>query len=224
MVASLQLANRSSIPLPQAAWAVSPVSVLQAAIEVNDLLGRAAVTYSRLLDFYEIIDMRMLSGLIGEMFVDQLARREPDLEKNPNLDGYPDLCDTSAIVDRIPAAAYLHFTDGGLEVKNTFGSKRSGTDIAPRHTRRDHINRRLTWKAHHRSTNYLLALQSDYLDKVPQIVRGFFSDTLAEDDWSHKAQPKKGSAMTSFCQTQASAYTKLTAWTVFGDPQYLNQS
>ena len=116
---------------------------------------------------------------------------------------------------------FLHYSDGGLEVKNTFGSKRTGMDLMPRHTRQGSINRRLVWKAHHRLTNYLIALQSDYLDRVPQIVRCFFSHTLSKDDWRKKAQPKEGSTMTSFTELYASGYKKLSSWVVFSDERYL---
>jgi len=198
--------------------------LLEAATEVNDRLINADTAHAGKLDFFDLIDMRMLSGLIGEMFVDSLASREPRLRKNPNLDGYPDLCDVSNKKTDLPIEAYLDFPDGGLEVKNTFGTKTSGADLAPRQTRHRSIQKRLTWKAHHQFTNHLVALQTDYIDRTPQIVRGFFANDLTTEDWSTRAEPKPGSAMTSFCQTLSSAHRKLIEQTVFGRPSYLENS
>lgn len=168
------------------------------------------------LDLYEIIDLRMLSGMIGEMFTAEVCQLNNDLLKNPNIDGYPDLCDVSSAgqkqkVESFSLDKFLAYEHGGFEVKNTFGVKKSKTHIVPRGCRINSIQKRLVWKAHHRETNNLIALHSDYVDRVPQIVACFYSDQLTEDDWSVKQQPKKGSTMTSFCQTTPSAFNKLKA-------------
>ena len=115
---------------------------------------------------------------------------------------------------------YLAFPDGGLEVKNTFGVKRRGADLAQRQTRTGLIQKRLVWKAHHRMTNNLVGLHSDYIDGTPQIVAGYFASDLTVDDWTEKQQPKVGSTMTSFCQTRSSAFTKLSDGILFIHPSY----
>lgn len=205
------------------------ISLVRGTIEVADLVAAANDTNKRLvgsqksignLDLYDIIDLRMLSGLIGELYTDSLAEREPRLIKNPNIDGYPDLCDISDTQRNYSADEYIAFPDGGLEVKNTFGVKRSGVEVGHRATRAGLVQKTLVWKAHHRTTNRLIALRSDYIDRIPQIVAGYFADNLTPDDWTEKQQPKPGSTMTSFCQTRPSAFGKLQDGLMFVHPKY----
>jgi len=182
---------------------------------VNNALKTAGSPVDGLtLDLYDVIDLRMLSGLIGEMFVSELCRICPALTKNPNIDGYPDLLDVStemskAAIKTLRQEDYLRYPFGGLEVKNTFGVKKSKAEIPHRHTRLSNIQKTLVWKAHHRDTNNLIGLQSDYIDTIPQIVALFYSNTLEPSDWTIKQQPREGSTMTSFCQTQNSAFRKM---------------
>lgn len=182
---------------------------------VNQSLKKAGLPIEGLsLDLYDVIDLRMLSGLIGEMFVSELCRVCPVLKKNPNIDGYPDLLDVSsaesqAAITTLRQEDYIKFAFGGLEVKNTFGVKKPKANIPHRSSRLSKIQRNLVWKAHHRETNNLIGLQSDYIDKVPQIIALFYSNTLEPADWTMKQQPTEGSTMTSFCQTQNSAFRKM---------------
>ena len=193
----------------------------EAAIRVNSRLSSIlSSTGTVRLDLYEIIDLRMLSGLIGEMFSVELSRLDGRLLKNPNIDGYPDLCDISKpgkqeMVNSYSMDQFIAYDDGGFEVKNTFGMKKQNKYIAPRKTRLHDIQRKLVWKAHHRKTNHLIAIHSDYIDKIPQIIAGFYSDNLTETDWTEKQQPKEGSTMTSFCQTTQSAFEKLKSGLIF---------
>ena len=198
-------------------------------IEIAEFAGAANDTNKRLvgsqrsignLDLYDIIDLRMLSGLLGELYVDALAKRDPRLTKNPNIDGYPDLCDMSATQRNYSPDEFIAFPDGGLEVKNTFGVKRPGAEIGNRASRDGLVQKTLVWKAHHRETNRLIALRSDYVDRIPQIVAGYFADNLTPNDWTEKQQPKLGSTMTSFCQTRPSAFKKLRDGMIFRHPEY----
>ena len=148
------------------------------------------------------------------MLSTEICKLEKRLYKNPNIDGYPDLCDisrpgTAALVKTLSLSNFLSYDDGGFEVKNTFGVKKQNTHIAAREVRLLKIQKRLVWKAHHRETNNLIAIHSDYIDGIPQIIAGFFSDKLTEVDWTAKQQPKDGSTMTSFCQTTPEAFEKL---------------
>ena len=192
-------------------WDLRADYVASAALAVNQRLIEAGTQDGSMsLDLYQIIDLRMLSGLIGELFSAEICRLEPRLIKNPNIDGYPDLCDVSSSVHggRGPAD-FLKYRHGGFEVKNTFGVKKGNSNLAARDTRLMKINRSLVWKAHHRETNFLIALHSDYIERVPQILAGFYSSDLNECDWTVKQQPKVGSTMTSFCQSTQSAFEKL---------------
>jgi hypothetical protein len=190
-------------------------ALAQAVNQVNHRLWAAACLGSTgAIDLYQIIDLRMLSGLMGEMVQAELCKSEKRIIKNPNIDGYPDLCDISLDEDSEFAkgadlSAFLNFRGGGLEVKNTFGVKKQGTAVAPRDQRIGKIARRLVWKAHHRQTDRLIALHSDYAERIPQIIAGYYSDCLEPGDWTAKQNPREGSTMTSFCQTTHSAFEKL---------------
>lgn len=195
--------------------------VVSAAKNVNQKLkGATKSNLIKNLDVYEIIDLRMLSGMIGEMLSTEICNLDGRLIKNPNIDGYPDLCDIS--LPRIKRESltynldeYLSYKYGGFEVKNTFGVKKPGVHIQNRKMRLPYIQRKLVWKAHHRETNHLIALHSDYIDGIPQIVAGYYSGDLSEKDWTIKQQPKEGSTMTSFCQTTTSAFSKLKSGIIF---------
>ncbi len=189
--------------------------LMQAATNVNRKLTAALNGINGVdLDLYEIIDLRMLSGLMGEMFTNEISKLDCRLIKNPNIDGYPDLCDISRngqaeAVKYFSLNDFIAYCDGGLEVKNTFGLKKANTHIIARESRISNIQNKLVWKAHHRQTNNLLAIHSDYVKRIPQIIAVFYSDQLTTDDWTVKQQPKVGSTMTSFCQTTPNAFLKL---------------
>lgn len=212
-----------------------PIALLaEAAENVNAKLRSAIAPKSEIhLDLYEIIDLRMLSGLMGEMFSTEVCRLDRRILKNPNIDGYPDLCDISKPgqrekIEKFNMDRFLAYDDGGFEVKNTFGVKKANTHITPRTTRLQKIQKTLVWKAHHRETNHIIAIHSDYVDRIPQIIAGFYSDELTENDWTVKQQPKEGSTMTSFCQTTPSAFVKLKRGLKFymqgiGHEQFLSQ-
>lgn len=169
------------------------------------------------LNIFEVIDFRMLSALIGEVLVTDLADHDARFQKNPNIDGYPDLLNVSRAkyrqdVDRWRAtqlSAFIKYPHGGIEIKNTFGTKKGGTEVPPGGVRVGKINAKLDWKAHHRYTNNLLALFSDYVDRCPQISAVMFCACLEESDWKEKQNPKGGSTMTSFCVTETSGWTKV---------------
>jgi hypothetical protein len=59
----------------------------------------------------------------------------------------------------------LDYKYGGIEIKNTFGTKKSGSPILMGDQRINYINNKLDWKAHHQKTNHLLALFSDYYNR-----------------------------------------------------------
>jgi len=212
---TLHICSQTSLPLQSGSISIDVF--VKAATNVNERLRAATATTGKVkLDLYEIIDLRMLSGLMGEMFSAEVCRLDDRLMKNPNIDGYPDLCDVSMPgqrerVAKLSLEKFLAYEHGGFEVKNTFGVKKSNTHILARASRIQRIQKKLVWKAHHRETNNLFAIHSDYVDSIPQVVAGFYSDNLTEDDWTVKQQPKDGSTMTSFCQTTPSAFEKLKA-------------
>jgi len=223
MISYMSLTLKTSSPISLTGFDLG-VELIQGAItltnqRLTDLsIGDEAVS----LELYKIIDLRMLSGLIGELFVSNLSDVVPVLFKNPSIDGYPDLLNLSSVeaLNQYQSGSldvYLNFPSGGIEVKNTFGVKKTGITYSDRDTRFSKaesgiswkIQRTLVWKAHHRETNHLLALHSDYVNQIPQIIGCFYSDELDPEDWSVKQQPKVGSTMTSFCATRPTAFAKL---------------
>lgn len=195
------------------------VSEIRDAVDaVNSTLRQLADTTSSIaFNIFEVLDFRMLSGMVGESLVSALATMIPALDRNPSIDGYPDLLDVSKPEYQSDVArwresnmrefiAYLH---GGIEVKNTFGTKKAKSNLLPGEQRIERVNKKLDWKAHHRSTNHLLASLSDFVDECPQIVAVMYSDELTEEDWAVKQNPKEGSTMTSFSVIKASGCEKL---------------
>jgi hypothetical protein len=223
LVASMSLVPMTCNPIALDGLDVDSPSILSAIESTNRVLadlskGGGSVS----LELYKIIDLRMLSGLVGELFVSELSKTIPQLQKNPWIDGYPDLLNTASdqgLIEFQKASidSYLNFPFGGIEVKNTFGVKKTGINFQDRETRfvkattgrSWKIQKNLVWKAHHQETNNLIALHSDYINKIPQIIGCFYSDELEPEDWSIKQQPKEGSTMTSFSATKPSAFAKL---------------
>ena len=184
------------------------------------------------LDVFEVLDLRMTSGFVGEALVAELGEGDTGLERNPSNQGYPDLMNASRPEYRTDIArwkaedmnAFVRYRHGGIEVKDTFGTKKAGSCLAQGHTRIGKINGKLEWKAHHRYTNSLLALFSDFFDGCPEIVAVMYSGALSEEDWMEKQNPREGSAMTSFTVTKASGWNKLRAGLKLcrDDPRYLS--
>lgn len=222
----MNLAQNRQVDLKLNSGTVTVELLMKAAEKVNTHLVNAGRPIDGLdLDLYDIIDLRMLSGLIGEIYANEVSSLQSDLARNPDIDGYPDILDLSGLelqgdLSSFTKQDFLKFPHGGLEVKNTFGVKKSKSVWAERECRSAHIQKVLVWKAHHRQTNNLIALQSDYINRIPQIVAGFFADDLQENDWTEKQDPKEGSTMTSFCQTTRGAFEKLTRGLMFSNPQF----
>jgi len=204
----------------------TPIKLSDFSLPISDIIKAVESTNAKIdhihsktmemdLDVFDVIDFRVLSGVIGETFVSELSLICPELIKNPHIDGYPDLLQVSndEMVDYFNSCTnqdFIKYKFGGLEVKNTFGTKKSGSDITQGDSRIEYINKKLDWKAHHQKTNNLIALYSDYFENKPKIAAVFYSDTLSEDDWSNVQRPKAGSAMTSFSCINRDGFNKIT--------------
>lgn len=218
----------------------APILLSDSAISISDVLRAIESTNQKLrsisdftkslsLDIFKVLDLRTLSGAVGETFVGEMSEIIPGLKKNPSIDGYPDLvqCVTPEMLTYYNSYASQDskesFQFGGIEVKNTFGYKKSGIDLFDGEQRIDRINKRLEWKAHHQKTNHLLGLYSDYINGYPAIVAAFYSDCLSPDDWSVRAEPQGNSAMTSFSTLLTPGYKKMLSGIkiCLDDPQYL---
>ncbi len=195
------------------------VEGIRAAIELTNRKLRSISDSTRKLslDIFNVLDLRTLSGAVGETFVGEMASVCPSLRKNPSIDGYPDLVQYATPEMRDYFDYYASqdskepFKYGGIEVKDTFGYKKPGIDLFNGEQRIGRIKDRLEWKAHHQKTNHLLGLYSDYIDGYPTIVAAFYSDQLVPSDWTVRAEPKEDSAMTSFSTLQKSGFEKMKA-------------
>lgn len=189
--------------------------IFNALLSTNKVLHKIYTETENLhLNIFEVIDFRVFSGMIGEIFSQELESINNNLIKNPFISGYPDLLQVSSknmitYYKNCNNNDLLNFKFGGLEVKNTFGTKKSGHDTLMGDKRIYSINKKLDWKAHHRNTNFLIGLLSDYIDGIPQIVALCYCDTLTIDDWNKKQNPKGNSAMTSFSTISPTGYSKM---------------
>ena len=197
---------------------ISTEQVLDAINTVNTKLRElSAKTEALALNIFTVIDFRMLSGMIGEMLVSELATINTNIRKNPNIDGYPDLVNVSTSKFRTDfdkwkdadLSKFIKYPYGGLEIKNTFGTKKNGVSLLNSEERITKISNKPDWKAHHGYTNNLLAIFSDFTSGVPQILCALYSDRLNEDDWTVKQNPGIDSTMTSFCVIKRSGWEKL---------------
>lgn len=221
----------SDEPIPLSHTSVSISVVLQAVESTNSKLRSIADSTRKMaLDIFQVLDLRTLSGTVGETFVGEMANCCPVLRKNPSIDGYPDLvqCTTDEMLAYFNEYASQDskepFRFGGIEVKDTFGYKKQGIDLFDGEQRIGRINKRLEWKAHHQKTNHLLGLYSDYIDGYPTIVAAFYSDQLVPSDWTVRAEPKGDSAMTSFSTLQKTGFEKMKSGIriCLDDPKYLS--
>jgi hypothetical protein len=169
--------------------------------------------YSFEINIFQLLGMRNLSALIGEVFATCLIQENIDLcKKNPHQDGYPDilLMDTLGLEswnqieylrDKAP---FSPFKTGGFEVKATCGSTPTPKICKSNGCMKPEIgDQRITmihgydWKAHHRETNNLFGIFWDFLDGKPTIVAVFYSNNLTEKDWGKIIKPKKDGGRTT---------------------------
>ncbi|MCX0354880.1 hypothetical protein LI064_10190 [Clostridium perfringens] len=189
--------------------------ILKALINTNKLLNKIYYETENLgLNVFKVVDFRVFSGMIGEMFSKELESINCNLIKNPYISGYPDLLQVSTdemyeYYKNCNNENLIKFKFGGVEVKNTFGTKKSKCNVLMGEKRILSINSKLDWKAHHRETNFLLGLLSDYINGIPQIVSICYCDELTIDDWNKKQNPKGDSAMTSFSAISPKGYRKM---------------
>ncbi|MDA9052945.1 hypothetical protein N9H65_02410 [Planktomarina temperata] len=209
--------NENAIYL-DASLSLTPTQVLKAVSNVNTNLKKLqAATKSQVIDIFEVLDFRMLSGLVGETLITELSKIHSKFIKNPNIDGYPDLCairDDDAFRkfrewEKNDQNQFIKFPFGGVEIKNTFGTKKGNSTIEPRSQRILGVNKKPDWKAHHNYTNNLLAIMSDFINGTPQITMAFYSSKLTSEDWRSKQNPKPGSTMTSFSVIKNTGWLKL---------------
>ncbi len=224
---------------------LSPQDVVKAMNYANTALKELSDSTKRFdINIFEALGMRNLSGLIGEYFARSVMQvSNGKLVSNLHQDGYPDLL----LVDTADKKKYFrslytqkdgkkypvdkeHFSPfkyGGIEVKATCGSTPPANKIAKPLIGEQRV-RLLTsfdWKAHHRTTNNLLAVLWDFIDELPTYVAAFYQNQLVVDDWGKIVHPKEdGGRTTSVSIMKGSGVKKMCGnWVaVLNDDAYIN--
>jgi hypothetical protein len=223
---ALKILNNDPIKLGN--LVVSSNQLLCATENTNKKIREVGLSHDGI-NLFDIIDFRVFSGMIGELFAKELSVIHGKLLKNPNLNGYPDLLNVyeTEYLNHFNTCIqrdFLSFKYGGLEVKNSFGTKKAKSNVVNGNQRIVFINSKIDWKAHHQETNNLIGLLSDYIDGVPQIVALCYSDKLGKEDWNNVQTPKKESAMTSFTTITQGGFRKMknNIKLCYDDITYLN--
>jgi len=163
---------------------------------------------------YDLLQMRNLSAFVGAAFCQELANVSDGLLRlNPHQDGYPDLLLMDSDGQKLwveldgqhrEKEPFSPFNTGGIEVKATCGDVPSARSLTAKGAGKPEIGdnridliKNLNWKAHHRETNYLIALQWDFLESVPAIVAVLYSKHLDETDWGKIVSPRAGGGRTT---------------------------
>ncbi len=185
--------------------------------EVIELIYDLTLLYD--VNFFEILGMRNLSSFVGELFARELQKaHDKVLIKNPNQDGYPDLCaltnegkeyicknldkDGKPLPNKDLWSPYPF---GGIEVKATCGNTPAAAIKAKPLIGEARLPILLSaeWKAHHQQTQILLGLFWDFVDGIPTILAAFFRNdldtTVGKDnkDWAPTVRPKDGGSRTT---------------------------
>ena len=189
-----------------------PISIIESALEKTNAVFHDLTEVAPYV--YELLGMRNLSAFVGAAFARELQDASGGLLMlNPHQDGYPDLLllDTIGKKEFNKVKSRLHakepfspFPSGGIEIKATVGDVPSEKQLAAKglgkpqigETRVDLITG-ISWKAHHRETNNLLAIIWDFKEAIPAIMVVTYSSDLEEDDWGKIVQPKVGGGRTT---------------------------
>ncbi len=196
------------------------------------------------INIFETLGMRNLSGMVGEYFARSVMRiSKGRLQSNLHQDGYPDLLLTDTEDKKeyfktlyteekgkkypISKEVFSPYKYGGIEIKATCGSTPPASKGLAKplvgEQRVSSINS-FDWKAHHRTTNHLLAILWDFIDGNPTIVACFYQNQLEVDDWGKIVQPHDGGGRTtSVSIMQKSGIQKMCkGWVaVIDDPAYI---
>ena len=196
---------------------LTPQEVVEAMNYANTALKELSDTTMRFdINIFEALGMRNLSGMIGEYFARSVMKiSKGKLESNLHQDGYPDLLlvDTPEKKEHfnklyteidgkrypIDKGSFSPFMYGGIEVKSTCGSTPPASKV-PKPLigeQRVKLVNSFDWKAHHRTTNHLLAVLWDFIDGLPTYVAAFYQDNLKIEDWGKIVKPKEGGGRTT---------------------------
>lgn len=201
-------------------WSLDVETVRDCMVASNtaiELIHDMSLMYG--IGLFESLGMRNLSSFIGELFVKEMQLAHTDyLMRNPNQDGYPDLCaltpeaqvcikglrDAKGLL-KLDKIHWSPFPYGGLEVKATCGNTPPASKQAKPLIGDSRLPTMVSaeWKAHHQLTQKLLGILWDFLDGLPTILATFYRNDLdtrsgAENrDWGAIIHPKEGGGRTT---------------------------
>lgn len=157
---------------------VTSQNVLEATLATNAILEALPM------NIYSTIDYKAQSGLIGAIYVLELANRIGAIP-NPIEKGYPDIVPAEAIKSN---ESTLRNYPTGLEVKSTFGNATTGADRTPGVARIESLAS-ITWQAHHSEGEQLMGITWDYVGGTqghpapPSITGIFYAGNITVNDW-----------------------------------------
>lgn len=201
------------------------VEAISLANDALKTLNDTTLTFD--INIFETLGLRNLSGLVGEYFSRCVMKvSNGKLYNNLHQDGYPDL----VLIDTEEKKRYfdsIHITVngkknplskelfspykyGGIEIKATCGSTPPASKCPKPMIGEQRIEKinSFDWKAHHRSTNNLLAILWDFINNVPTIVAAFYQSGLTPDDWGNIVQPRTDGGRTTSVSIMKSSGVK----------------
>ena len=200
-------------------WELDPATVhvaVKAANLAMELVHDLSLLYG--IELFQTLGLRNLSSFVGEVLARQVGVRVPDrFRKNPNQDGYPDLCALTPEGRRyiekhsdrngvLPNKEFWSpYPFGGIEVKATCGNTPAAKTVRKPliGETRCPILVSAEWKAHHQETKILLGAFWDFVDGLPTILAVFFRNDLDtrtgsdNRDWGAIIHPKEGGGRTT---------------------------
>lgn len=231
---------------------VSSSELIEVADEANNYIRNLVNIFSDIgFDIFYSLGQRNISGFIGEIYKNILAKHHSELLPNPHPDGRPDIIalDTQDAIDyykscfteingrRVPIKDRLTpFKYGGIEVKCSIGSSSKiqtdrylaevGHNFNLYEPRVGYLNG-ITWWAHHSSSSNLLGLYYDYYapaNGTPQILAALYSE-LNNKDWNAVSHGNPNNKKTSNTSLNKNGLAKMKSSCMFSvaDEIYVKQ-
>ena len=131
--------------------------------------------------FFQVIDYKTTSAIIGRIFSENLAK-ETKSQVNPIEKGHPDIIPIN--VKNVSEKILKNYPDG-IEIKVTIGNVSTNSKLVSGQSRIDYLTG-ISWQAHHREVKELMGIIWDF-DQLPKkfpIISGvFYANNLKEEDW-----------------------------------------
>jgi hypothetical protein len=224
--------DKTGIPIPGAALS-------NATNKTNRYLARLPELFKTSgSGFYGMLNIRNLSGFIGEILKHAIHSEDERFFPNPHPDGRPDLLNLSChnadsyfrtyclnVKDSSPIRQHLApFKYGGIEIKCSIGVMKKAGEAKIGVPRVEQVTNLKYW-AHHAHDCHLLAIYYDFCSAMagsPQIRSAFFAEVQTLD-WCKVSTGNPTKKKTSNTSLRASGFNKLRQNPVlfYDDPAYV---